>query len=130
MLMSRMTTRRTAALAGAVLGLGALAATAIPSFAQQTPTPQSASQGVPTHEQMDQMMEAMGGAGTSQRMHEAMGGGDAAAGEQLMEQCVQMMGMMQQMQGMMGSSGMSAMRGMPGMGGMMGGQPSSRGSGQ
>lgn len=130
-----MMTRGKTAFAGALVGLGLLAATAIPAFAQQTPPAMPGGQqpGTPpmTHEQMDQMMDAMGGAGTAQRMHEQMGGGDAQQGEQLMEQCVQMMSMMQQMQGMMGAGGMQGMGGMnmPGMGGMMdgGGMPGMRG---
>lgn len=40
--------------------------------------------------QMHQMMDAMHGAGASQRMHEAMG----AAAEQQMDQCAAMMNMM------------------------------------
>ena len=89
-----MTTRGKVAIGGALTGLALLVFTASP-IAAQTPTPQP---GAPiTHQQMDQMMDAMGGAGTSQRMHAAMG----PNGEQLMDQCVSMMGMMQNMQGMM-----------------------------
>lgn len=110
-----MKTRSTAAVAGALAGLGILVATALPTFAQQTPTP--ATPAPQTHAQMDQMMDAMGGAGTAQRMHEAMGNGNAQQGDQLMQQCVQMMTMMQQMQGMMGAGGMDGQS----MDGMMGG---------
>lgn len=99
-----MKSRSTAVLAGAVAGLALLALTTQPLFAQQTPTPAPGQ--APTHEQMDQAMDAAHGEGTSQRMHEAMGQGDAQKGEQLMQQCVDMMGMMQNMQGMMGSGGM------------------------
>lgn len=99
--------RNKAALGGAVAGLALLALTTGPLFAQQMPTPAPGQ--APTHEQMDQAMDAAHGEGTSQRMHEAMGQGDAQKGEQLMQQCVNMMGMMQNMQGMSG-------------GGMMGGQ--------
>ena len=73
------------------------------------------SQGTPNHEQMHQMMDAVHGPGTSQRMHEAMG----PEAEKLMDQCVAMMGMMGNManvQGMIQSP--QAMQGM--MGGMMG----------
>ena len=79
----------------------------------QTPNPTpsgSTAQAIPTHEQMHQMMDAVHGPGTSQRMHEAMGP-DA---EKMMDQCAAMMDMM---------SGMSAMQGMMGTGdtrGMMG----------
>ena len=107
------------ALGGALVGVGLLGLTAVPSFAQETPT-------TPTHEQMDRAMDAEGGEGTSQRMHEAMGGGDAARGEQLMDQCVGMMGMMQNMQGMMGmmnGGGMSGMMGGGSMPGMTEGTP-------
>ncbi len=97
-------TRRTAAFAGAIVGIVLLALTSVPSFAQ-TSSPRGS---VPTHEQMHQMMDAMHGEGTSREMHEAMG----EDGEKLMDQCVSMMGMMQNMQGMMNGD----------MSGMMGGQ--------
>ncbi len=42
------------------------------------------------HEAMHAMMDAVHGAGTTERMHEAMG----PEGEQLMAQCAAMMGMM------------------------------------
>lgn len=75
-----------------------------------------------THEQMHQMMDAVHGAGASQRMHEAMG----PEAEQLMDQCVAMMGMMQGMantgQMMSGSAGQ--------MEGMMGGMQGMMGRGQ
>jgi hypothetical protein len=57
-----------------------------------------------THQQMHQMMDAVRGEGTSQRMHEAMPGS-----EEMMEECASMMDMMENMEGMMN-----------GMGGMMG----------
>ena len=98
-------TRVKAAIGGAAAGLALLAVTSDPTFAQ-APTPRPGAP--PTHAQMEQMMDAMHGAGTSQRMHEAMG----PEAEKLMDQCVAMMGMMQNMQGMMGQ----------GMSGMMGGQ--------
>ncbi|MBI3979685.1 MAG: hypothetical protein HY331_16005 [Chloroflexi bacterium] len=105
-----MTTRTKAAIGGVLIGLALLALAAGPLFAQTpeptaTPTP---APGAPiTHEQMNQMMDAMHGEGASKRMHEAMGP-DA---DKLMDQCVATMGTMQNMQGMMG-----------GMSGMMGGQ--------
>lgn len=107
----KITSRGKAAIGGAVVGLALLAFTANPTAAQ-TPPPQG---GTPTHEQMDQMMDAMHGAGTSQRMHEAMG----PNGEQLMDQCVSMMGMMNgNMSGMMngqnGQSMQDMMRGLTG----------------
>jgi hypothetical protein len=102
-----MNTRMKVVAAGAVTGLAAVAFTAGTLFAQ-TPRPQT-TPGAPTHEQMERMMDAMHGEGTSARMHEAMG----PDGEGLMDQCVAMMGMMQNMGGMMSG----------GMGGMMGGQP-------
>lgn len=95
----RMTGRWKAAWGGALAGLALLALTAGPLSADEpTPTPTPAPSAAPTHEQMHQMMDAVHGEGTSQRMHEAMGP-DA---EKLMDQCVGMMGMMQSMQGMMG----------------------------
>ena len=103
-----MTNRGKLGLAGAVAGLALLAFTTGSVFAQQTPTPEPGQ--APTHEQMDRAMDAAHGEGTAQRMHEAMGQGDAQRGEQLMQQCVDMMGMMQNMQGM------------PNGGGMMGGR--------
>lgn len=83
-----------------VLGLGTLGQ----ALAQSATDP-------PTHEQLDQAMDATHGPGTAQRMHEAMGQGDAQRGEQLMGQCVSMMGTMQ---------GGGMMQG--GSGGMMGGR--------
>jgi len=96
-------------------GLALLALTAGPLSAQapaETPTAPSRPMSGPavSHEQMDQMMGAMHGEGASRRMHEAMGEGDAERGEQLMQQCVNMMGMMQGTSGMMGS-GASGMMG-------------------
>lgn len=85
------------ALAGALAGLALLALTAGPLFAQEAPTPGPT--GPVTHEQMEQMMDAMHGAGTSQRMHEAMG----PQAEQMMDQCVAMMNMMMGSPGMMGA---------------------------
>ena len=97
------TSRRRAALAGALVGLALLALTNVPAFAQpSSPVPS----GAVTHEQMHQMMDAVHGPGTSERMHQAMGP-DA---ERLMDQCVGMMGMMQNMQGMMNGD-MSSMMG-------------------
>ena len=117
-----MKTRVKAAIGGAIVGLALLLVAAQPSFAQP-PTPE---RGTMTHEQMHTMMDAMHGAGTSQRMHEAMG----ADAEKIMDQCVSMMGMMENMQGMMDGN-MSGMMIDPsmqdmmkngGMSGMMGGQ--------
>lgn len=68
-----------------------------------------------THEQMHQMMDAMHGPGTSQRMHEAMGP-DA---EKHMDQCAAAMGSMN-MGSMMGSGMMGGSGGMMGGGGMLG----------
>ena len=96
------TTRR---LLGPLVALPWLAITA-GSVAAQTPTPASGQ--ATTHDQMDAMMDAMHGAGTSDRMHQAMG----PAGEQLMEQCAAMMG-----GGMMDGGMMGMMMG----GGMMDG---------
>lgn len=109
------------ALVGALVGLALLPLTTGLTFAQTppaTPTPSpSPTPGTPlTHEQMDQMMDAMHGPGTSQRMHEAMGP-DA---ERLMDQCVSTMSTMQQMSGMMSSMG--GMMGSGGMPGVMDGQ--------
>lgn len=99
-----MSTRTLPLVGGLLVGLGLFGLTALPLFAQTPPA-------TPTHEQMHQMMDAMHGEGTSQRMHEAMG----PEAEQLMDQCVAMMGMRQHMPGMMGRGGMS---------GLMGGQNS------
>lgn len=105
--------RTKAAIAGALVGLALFAVTSGSLFAAP-PTP--AANGVPTHEQMHRMMDAVHGEGTSQRMHEAMG----PDGEQLMDQCVAMMGMMQNMhmQGMQGMMNSNAVSGM--MNGMLG----------
>ena len=76
------------------------------AVAAQTPTPDSG-QATP-HDQMHAMVDAMHGAGTSDRMHQAMG----PAGEQLMEQCAAMMSMSTMSGGMMDGGMMG--------GGMMG----------
>lgn len=75
--------------------------TATTLFAQTPPA-------TPTHEPMHRMMDAVHGTGTSQRMHEALGP-DA---EQLMDECVAMMGAMQTMSSMMGDQNSQPMRGM------------------
>ncbi len=67
------------------------------------------------HETMHAMMDAVHGAGTTERMHEAMG----PEGEELMAQCA---GMMAMMMGMMGNDDMSGMMGGGDMMGGMGGQ--------
>ncbi len=66
--------------------------------------------GGPTHEDLNEMMDAVHGAGTSRRMHEAMGS-DA---EEMMDQCAAMVATVKDMQDMMPGSGP----------GMMGGQNS------
>lgn len=111
-------------LALVALLVAALAGTALAQPPTPTPTKPSGPTFGPTitHDQMDRLMDAMHGEGTSQRMHEAMGP-DA---EKLMDQCVGMMNMMENTQGMMGS-GMSGMMG-SGAFGMMGGGPGSGGS--
>lgn len=98
-----MKTRTLALIGGALVGLGLFGLTTMPLFAQTPPA-------MPTHEQMHQMMDAVHGEGASQRMHEAMG----PEAEQLMDQCVAMMGMMQSMPGMMGGHGSQPMRDMMG----------------
>ena len=123
------TTLGKTAIGGALIGLAVLAVTTGALVAQEptapaggTPTPDHAGMmggmaampgGTPTagemHETMHRMMDAMHGAGTSDRMHEAMG----PDGERLMEQCVAMMQMMGMMSGMMSGQGMEGMMGMP-----------------
>lgn len=68
------------------------------------------SEAATTPEQMHQMMDAMHGEGTRQRMHEAMG--DDA--ERMMAQCSVMMSMMGGMRGMMGDDAMPGMMSEPG----------------
>ena len=92
---------KTLAIAGVVVALALLTFTAGSIYAggssSRSPEPRLMAPATQvTHEQMHQMMDAVHGEGTSQRMHEAMGE-DA---ERLMDQCVAMMGMMQQMPGM------------------------------
>lgn len=92
---------------GVVLGIAlfALGLTAGTSYAQIARGSLAASPSETiTHDQMREMMDAMHGPGTSQRMHEAMG----PEAEKIMDECVAMMGMMHQMHGTMGG-------GMPGM---------------
>ena len=105
-----------AAVGGARIGLAVLASTTGALVAQEPTAPPG---GTPTpgemHETMHRMMDAVHGAGTSDRMHEAMG----PDGERLMEQCSAMMAMMGMMAQMMGGD-MSGMMGGQGMEGMMG----------
>ncbi len=98
-------TRIKMAVAGSVTGLAMLAVTAGPLSVQARTAPEG---GVPTHQQMHQMMDTMHGKGASERMHKAMGK-DA---EKMMDQCTSMMN---NMGGMMGDSSMRDM-----MNGMMG----------
>lgn len=117
--MSNVNRKAAAAAAAGVVGLMLLAFTAGSSFAQTPPglrPGQGPAAAAPTHAQMDQMMEGVHGKDSARQMHEMMGSGDAQRGEQLMEQCVAMMGMMQGMQGMMGGTGGAGM-----MGGQSGG---------
>lgn len=93
--------------AGALGGLTLLAFTAGPMAAQTPPAATPSRPSAPGHEQMHEMMDAVHGAGASQRMHDAMG----PEGERMMEQCAAMMGMMQSTDGMMGGAGMSGMMG-------------------
>ncbi len=99
-------TRLPLALAAAMASLVVIAFTA-GSLLAQTPAPP----GGLTHDQMHGMMDAMHGAGTSQRLHEAMG----PDGEQMMDQCAAMMSMMSMMAHrpgmMMGSGGIPGMMG-------------------
>lgn len=94
---------------GALTGLALLALTAGSAFAQNAPP--AATLSAPTHAQMDQMMDAVGGQGGSQRMHAAMTEAMGQDGEKLMDQMVGMMGAMQNMQGMMSAGGADAMMG-------------------
>jgi hypothetical protein len=88
----------------ALLGAALFVAAAGPLSADEDePTAAQSS----THERMHQMMDAMHGPGTSDRMHEAMG----PEADQMMEQCAAMMDMMEQM--MPEGPGMSPS--MPGM---------------
>ena len=110
----------TGSLAGLALVVGLLVTLIVlmvsrPIFAETpVPTPSgSTAQAIPTHEQMHQMMDAMHGEGTNQRMHEAMGP-DA---EKMMDQCAAMMNMMD---GMSGMSSLQGMMGAEGTRGMMG----------
>jgi hypothetical protein len=94
--------------------LGLLGLTTTQLFAQ-TPNPAP-----PDHEQMHQMMDTAYGPGTSERMHAAMAqamGVSAEQVEQLMDQCVAMMGV-GGMSGMMSGQNSQSMPGMPR--GMMG----------
>ncbi len=110
--------RRLRLLVGAALvGVGLVGLTTTQLFAQP-PMPIS-------HEQMHQMMDTMHGPGTSRRMHEAMAeamGVSTEQVEQLMDQCLALMGTAQNMgstmPGMMGGRNSQSMPGM--MRGMMG----------
>lgn len=103
--------RRIQALAGAALvavGVAGLAITFAPSAGAD------ANAGG-RHGTMHEMMDAMHGAGTAERMH------DVEGGEQMMDDCASMMEMMSSMGSMMGRGRAESM--MPGDG-MMGGDRS------
>lgn len=89
---------RNLGLALSLLGVLLIAVGASPLFAQEADD-HPVTGGAMSHEQMHQMMDAMHGEGTSQRMHEARG----EDGERMMEQCAVMMNMMAGMSGMMGA---------------------------
>ncbi|MGH2588605.1 MAG: hypothetical protein ACRDJE_27085 [Dehalococcoidia bacterium] len=108
-----MSKRLIAAIGGILAGLTLAALTAGTLLAQRPPSSPGPATAPPSHEQMHQMIDAMHGAGTSERMHEALG----ADADRLIDQCVAMMAMMAMMQGMGGMS----MPPMESMGGMMGG---------
>ena len=102
-------TRGKLAIVGGLAGLALLGLTSVPALAQTpaspspspspvTPAPEVIQQ---MRERMNQMMDAVHGAGTIQRMAEAMG----PDGEKMIDQCATMMGTMQNTQsggGMMG----------------------------
>lgn len=90
-----MTRRTTAAVLSVTAALLSLALTGGVIIAQAAPL-QPEDGAALTHDQMHEMMDAMHGAGFSERMHQAMPGADA-----LIEQCVEMMTMIGQMPGMM-----------------------------
>ena len=115
-----MSRRLVAPIAGVLAGLTLAAFTAGTLLAQRPPSALGSAPGAPpSHEQMHEMIDAMHGAGTSERMHEALG--DDA--ERFIEQCMammqsmgmdmaammRMMAMMQTMAGMMGDMGASAL---------------------
>lgn len=126
-----MTWRRIAAstiVGSAIVGVGLLGWSAGASFAQtsvpggRSPMMGGMSGGV-AHEQMHAIVDAMHGAGTSERMHQAMG----LEAEQMMEQCTSMKLMMQHMSGMMGNGMMGGSGGMMSMHGGQNGQNSMTG---
>lgn len=89
------TSRRLRAATGAALvalGLGGVVTFAPTSFAAEGDTGSS-------HEVMHQMMDAMHGEGTAERMHAVDGG------EQMMDDCAEMMGTTSSMGSMMGRGG-------------------------
>lgn len=96
---------------GALFGaLAAIPLTAGVLLAQASPTPsQPAAPQQVTHDQMHQMMDAMHGDGTSDRMHQVMG----AEADAMIDQCAMMMSMMSGM-GMMGGQPTAPMPGMTG----------------
>lgn len=76
----------TVLIAAGMLGASLTVAASDPSAAAQELEP-AGQERSPAHEQMHQMMDAMMGAGASERMHAAMPGP-----EQMMEQCANAMG--------------------------------------
>ena len=111
-----MTNRIKLTIGAGLLALGMLGGATVPALAQSAQPKPSASAGVavPTHQQMDQMMDAVHGAGTSQRMHQALG----PNAEKTMDSMVAMMGQMQTMmntpamQGMMTGANAQGMQSM------------------
>lgn len=97
--------RRLRGLAGAAMATVGLAGL---SLTLASPAGARSDAGTETHETMHQMMDAMHGEGTAERMHQMEGA------EQMMDDCAAMM------------DSMSSMRGMMGNGGMMGRGPSER----
>ena len=102
MVMSLIRNVRNTGFALTLLGLLVITVGVSPLFAQEYDGQPNMAGMAMTHEGMHQMMDAMYGEGTSQRMHESMG----AEGERMMDQCVAMMNMMQMMWGRPGMMGL------------------------
>lgn len=93
-------------IAGVLFGFLLVVLATSPLLAQEEPAVPPG--GAITHQQMDEMMDAMHGEGASQRMHDEMG----PEGEAWMDRCAAMMGMMMDMRGMMGEGGAPGMQDM------------------
>lgn len=115
-----MTTRIKLTVGAGLLALGVLAGATVPALAESAqPNPSVSAVAGPTHQQMDQMMDAVHGAGTSRRMQETLGP-DA---EKIMDGTKATLGQMQTMMSGANAQAMQSIVNSPAMQAMMNGSP-------